>query len=160
MTDILFAGGCHHFFFEEALLKMKLPKRHATSLTGSRLAPLAPPVWVSVSLWPGGVQGPIHRRPCGLGRLPVVSKGGAHRGPGCIGRMPVVSSVLVSCARGPWQCCRWRLRLPVVSDVLCTLGKAARADCRSCPGSYTPSTMWAGPLAGRVQGGRIVGQAA
>ena len=23
----------------------------------------------------GRVQGPIHRRPCGLGRLPVVSKG-------------------------------------------------------------------------------------
>ena len=39
------------------------------------------------------------------------------------------------------QCCRWRLRLPVVPSVLCTLGKAARADCRSCPVCGAPSAM-------------------
>ena len=69
-------------------------------------------------------------------------------------RMTVVSNVLVSCARGPYQCCRWRLRLPVVPSVLCTLGKAARAECRSCPVCGAPSAMLVeatASAAGRVQ---------
>ena len=38
-------------FLEEAILKMELPKRHATSLTDSRLAPL----------WSLSVNGPVRR---------------------------------------------------------------------------------------------------